>query len=287
MTEPPAASSPSPFSDGDLNRLAAFIYARTGMSFSLTKRYYIERRLSARMQQRQVSDLDAYLQLLATDRQEAQELINAVTVNETYFYREAQQFACLTADLLPRLIRTRQPGDKIRIWSNPCSTGEEPYSIALWLLENWALVDAYHVEIIGSDIDTDALAKAMFGQYSERAVAKLPPRVLQDYFEKLGPREWRLILDIRESVTFMPVNLADPGSMARLGRFDVIFCRNLLIYFDDGSRQAAARHLFESLAPGGYLCLGHTEAMSRISERFTQRRFETATVYQRPGGIDG
>jgi chemotaxis protein methyltransferase CheR len=183
------------------------------------------------------------------------------------------------------LITTRRPGDKIRIWSAPCSTGEEAYSIAIWLLENWRMVDAYNVEIIGSDIDTRVLEAAHHGLYGERALSRLPADVIEAYFDHPHRHRRQIINDLRESVTFTQANLVDGASLASQGVFDVIFCRNVLIYFDDESRLVAARNLYDRLAPGGYLCLGHTESMARISDRFLVRRFEDAIVYQRPAGV--
>lgn len=266
----------------DLQRLSAFLYRQTGMLFGESKRYYIERRLTDRLAATGCPDFAAYFAWLRSDANERETLINAFTINETYFYREEHQLACLGRSLLPDLIATRRPGDKIRIWSAPCSTGEEAYSIAIWLLENWRLVDAYNIEIIGSDIDTRVLEAARLGLYGSRAVARLPPGLLDSYFEPAGPDRWQIIGDLRESVSFRQANLIDAESLAEQGAFDVIFCRNVLIYFDDESRLVAARHLFDRLAPGGYLCLGHTETMGRIGAGFTLRRFEDATVYQRP-----
>jgi chemotaxis protein methyltransferase CheR len=220
--------------------------------------------------------------LLRTSAAEAEQLVNSLTVNETYFYREEHQLRCLARDLLPEIIRGRGPGDLLRIWSMPCSTGEEPYSVALWLLENWPLVDAYHVEIVGSDIDSRALAGALRAEYGERSLGRLPLSVLTDYFEPARGGTRRLIRDLRESVTFTQANLIDAESMAAQGRFDVIFCRNVLIYFDEASRRAAAGQLWSALNPGGFLCLGHSESMARISDRFALRRFEEAVIYQRP-----
>jgi chemotaxis protein methyltransferase CheR len=180
-------------------------------------------------------------------------------------------------------VQGRKPGDLVRIWSVPCSTGEEPYSIAIWLLENWPMVDAYHIEIVGSDIDTQVLLDAQAGDYGERALSRLPPDVVERYFEPARDGQRRLIQDLRESVKFTSANLVDPASVAAQGHFDVIFCRNVLIYFDDSSRLLAVNNLYESLQPGGCICLGHTESMTRISKRFDLRRFDDAIVYQRPG----
>jgi len=213
---------------------------------------------------------------------EAEHFINSFTVNETYFYREDNQLRCLSRSLLPEIVRDRGPGDLVRLWSVPCSTGEEPYSLAIWLLENWALVDAYNIEIVGSDIDTRVLAEAAVACYGERALSRLPPDLVGRYFEANGGRQ-QIIKDLRESVKFTEVNLMDATAMARQGRFDVIFCRNVLIYFDDASRLAASHNLFTSLNRGGFICLGHSESMARISDSFLVRRFDDAIVYQRPG----
>lgn len=269
-------------SDEDLQRLSDFLYRRTGMLFGQAKRYYIERRVADRMAAVGAASFGIYFGVLRAEGREQEALINAFTVNETYFYREEHQLACLSRDLLPDLIRGRQPGDKIRIWSAPCSTGEEAYSIAIWLLENWRMVDAYNVEIVGSDIDTRALDDARAGLYGQRAVARLSDAVRAAYFEPAKRHGWQIIDDLRESVTFSQANLVDGPGLQSHGVFDVIFCRNVLIYFDEASRLIAANNLYERLRPGGYLCLGHTESMNRISERFDVRRFDDAIVYQRP-----
>ena len=276
------ANALAPLSGADLVTLCDFLYARTGMQFGESKRYYIDRRVADRMAQHHTKSFGDYFALLRADAGETEQLINSFTINETYFYREEHQLACLSRSILPEIIATKRPGDKIRIWSVPCSSGEEPYSIAIWLLENWALVDAYNVEIVGSDIDTDIMAQALAGNYGQRAVMRLSPDLVQRYFTPLDDGRLQLIADLRESVTFTPANIMDPAAVARLGRFDVIFCRNLLIYFDAVARAQCMHTLFKSLVPGGYICLGHSESMSRISERFTTRRFPDAIVYQKP-----
>jgi chemotaxis protein methyltransferase CheR len=267
----------------EVRRLGAFLYRRTGMIFGEAKRYYIERRIADRMAATGMRTFNAYFAHVEADRHEVEQLINIFTVNETYFYREEHQLQCLSRSLLPAIVQGRKPGDLVRIWSVPCSTGEEPYSIAIWLLENWSLVDAYHIEIVGSDIDTQVLLDARAGDYGERSLSRLPPDVIERYFEPSHHGQRRLIQDLRESVKFTSANLVDPASVAAQGQFDIIFCRNVLIYFDDSSRLLAVDNLHKSLHPGGYICLGHTESMSRISKRFDLRRFEDAIVYQRPG----
>jgi len=269
-------------SQDEMERVADLLYRWSGMIFGASKRYYIERRIADRMARKGMKDARSYLAFVATDLAEREALINAFTINETYFYREDHQLAALANQILPEVIRTKRPGDLVRIWSMPCSTGEEAYSIALWLLENWPLVDAYNIEIVGSDIDTHALAQAREGKYAARALAKLPDKVVESYFEAERGHRRKIIDDLRESVRFAAANIVDRATLTGLGTFDVILCRNLLIYFDDASRLQAANNLFESLNPGGFLCLGHSESMTRITDKFVMARLEDAIVYRRP-----
>ncbi|WP_069882962.1 protein-glutamate O-methyltransferase CheR [Bosea sp. BIWAKO-01] len=275
---------PHYLSAGDLVRLCEFLYRRTGMLFGEAKRYYIDRRVAERVAATNSPSFARYFEFLLGSATEAEHLINSFTVNETYFYREEHQLRCLSRSLLPDRMAEKRPGDRIRIWSVPCSTGEEPYSIAIWLLENWALVDAYHVEIVGSDIDSLVLRDAVFAEYGKRSVSRLSRDLRHRYFEDLGEERWRLIPDLQESVSFSTVNLVDRDSVAAKGRFDIVFCRNVLIYFDDESRRRTVENLYDALLPGGYICLGHTESMSRISDRFEVARFEDAIVYRRMRG---
>jgi chemotaxis protein methyltransferase CheR len=255
------------------------------MVFTEAKRYYVQRRVVDRMNATDSLDFESYFgRLRGNLAGEIEQLVNAFTVNETYFYREGHQLSCLTADLLPALLERRPRREQIRIWSVPCSTGEEPYSIAIWLLEHWPLVDQYDIEIVGSDIDTNALTLARIGRYGKRSLHRLPPALVAKYFEAADGDNWNIIDDLRSSVRFTTANLVEPREMRAHGQFDVIFCRNVLIYFDDTSRRTAAENLFDNLVPGGFVCLGHTESMSRISPLFDVARFNDAIVYRRPDG---
>jgi chemotaxis protein methyltransferase CheR len=267
----------------EFRRLCEFLYRRTGMVFNEAKRYYVERRVVERMVATASGSFASYFARLRTDMQQEIELfINAFTVNETYFYREDHQLQCLSSDLLAERVRARGRNHGIRIWCAPCSTGEEPYSVAMWLLENWELVDQYDIEILGSDIDTEALQACRLGIYGKRALMRLPEPLVGKYFTPLEKERWQILDELRQSVQFSRVNLVERSETRPHGRFDVIFCRNVLIYFDDESRRIAAENLYENLLPGGFICLGHTESMSRISPLFEARRFDDAIVYQRP-----
>ena len=265
-----------------LERVSRILYDRTGMVFGESKRYYIERRVGDRMAKAGAVEVAPYLAALPFDQPEMDALISAFTINETYFYREEAQLRALSRDILPRIVADRRPGDLVRIWSMPCSTGDEPYSIAIWLLENWPMVDAWNIEIVASDLDAAALEQARRGRYGERALARLPDDVRERYFGPVQGHVREIVDDLKESIQLSDANLIDARSMAAQGRFDVIFCRNLLIYFDDAAREVAARNLYESLNPGGFLCLGHTESMARISDRFELVRLADAIVYRRP-----
>jgi chemotaxis protein methyltransferase CheR len=253
------------------------------MSFSDSKRYYIDRRLAERIAVTGSPSFQAYFAMLRSDADhEIEYLINTFTVNETYFYREDHQLRCMTSDLLDDRIRRKRRGESIRIWSIPCSTGEEPYSIAIWLMENWKDVDRYNIEIVGSDIDTRALKAAAEGIYGNRALMRLTQDVIKRYFEPLDDDQYQIDPGLRNSIQFTPANLIDPKEMTRFRGFDLIFCRNVLIYFNDASRRIAAESLYDCLNPGGYICLGHSETMSRISPLYRVCRFSDAIVYQRP-----
>lgn len=270
-------------SEEEFRRLCEYLYRCTGMEFTEAKRYYVERRVWERMAATGSGAFASYFSHLRSDtRDEIQQFVNAFTVNETYFYREDYQLKCLTNDLLNERLNTKKIGEEIRIWSAACSTGEEAYSVAMWLLEEWPLVDQYNIEIIGSDIDTRALELARDGVFGKRALMRLTPELIGKYFEALPQEHWQIIAPLRASVSFSSVNLVEPEQTRRHGTFDVIFCRNVLIYFDDASRRIAAENLYENLLPGGFICLGHTESMSRISPLFEVRKFTDAIVYQRP-----
>lgn len=277
MTDYPALT------EDEFRRLCEYLYRRTGMVFTESKRYYVERRVLERMSATGSQSFASYFARLRADAAgEIEQFVNAFTVNETYFFREDHQLRCLTTDLLAERIRNKQRGDTIRIWSIPCATGEEPYSLAIWLLEHWPLVDEYEIEIVGSDIDTRVLQFARAGIFGQRALMRLAPQLIDKYFTALPPENWQILDDLRDSVQFSTVNLVEPAQTRPNGQFDVIFCRNVLIYFDDASRRTAAENLYENLLPGGFICLGHTESMSRISALFEVRRFADAIVYQRP-----
>lgn len=268
----------------DFEKFAEFFYRKTGIHFAENKRYFVDKRLNERMAETGAESFREYFVNLRFDRQsrELQSLINSMTVNETYFFREEYHFRCMVRSMLTEIVRHKTPGDRVRIWSVPSSSGEEPYSIAIYLCEFWPQLSQYEVEILASDIDTDILREAERAVYSQRSVGQLPPNLLDRYFTKCDAGQYQLCDDIRNSVSFGRVNITDPLEVRAYKNIDLIFCRNLLIYFDDVARRSVAEMFYDALNPGGFVCLGHSESMSRISGVFQVRKFPEAIVYQRP-----
>lgn len=260
-----------------------FFYRKTGISFETSKRYFVDKRLVERIEATGHDNFRSYFTLprYQASGEEMQELTNLMTVNETYFMREEYQFQCLVNSLLPEIVSRKCDSQPIRIWAVPSSSGEEPYTIAMYLLECWAGINDWDIEIISSDIDTNMLRKARAGLYSARALQYVPRDWREKYFTCHG-EEFQICNDLRHAVEYSRVNLAEPEDTRAYRDFDVIFCRNLLIYFDDVSRKAAGETLFDALSPGGFVCLGHSESMSRISALYQVRRFPDAIVYQKP-----
>jgi len=270
--------------DDDFEKFREYFYRKTGIIFDQSKRYFVDRRLIERIKATGHNSFKNYFIFLRFESsgKELQNLINALTINETYFFREEYQFQCMVNSMLPEILPRKRRGDIIKIWSIPCSTGEEPYSIAIYLLEYWKEIDKWDVEIISSDIDTNALDNAKKGIYSERSVQNLPRSIIQKYFKYLGNGYYQICEELRNSLEFTRVNITDTKETKRYRGLDIVFCRNLLIYFDDLSRKIAVENLFDSMLPGGFIYLGHSESMSRISPIFKIRKFPEAIVYQKP-----
>ncbi len=273
----------------EFERFRSFFYRKTGIRFEENKRYFVDKRIEARIRVSGHENFRAYFMALRFEaaQDELQALTNLLTTNETYFFREEYQFRAMTREALADVIRRKRQGEVIRIWSIPCSTGEEPYSIAIQLLENWPGIADWDVEILGSDIDTNVLGKARWGVFGKRSVAQLPAALRQKYFEPLTTGDYQICDMLRRSVRFERVNITDAAETAAFGGIDIIFCRNMLIYFDDASRREAVETLYGTLRPGGFIFLGHSESMSRMSGLFQIRKFQDAIAYQRPLADNG
>ena len=279
-----ALPTPPTISDEEFQKFRDFFYRKTGIFFENNKRYFVDKRLVERVVATGNETFRSYFVTLRFEASgaELQTLINLMTVNETYFFREEYQFTCLVRSILEEIIQSKPRNQPIRIWSLPSSSGEEPYSLAIYLLEYWPKADDYDIELIASDIDTGILDRARQGRYDPRSITHLPEPILRKYFTPLLNGQYQISDDLRRSVDFTQVNITDLTQMRGYRDFDVVFCRNLLIYFDDTSRRIAAEALFNALRPGGFICLGHSESMSRITALFKIRKFPEAIIYQKP-----
>jgi chemotaxis protein methyltransferase CheR len=270
--------------DPEFEKFRDFFYRKTGIRFEDSKRYFVDKRLLDRISATEHKSFRSYFTFMRfqASGEEVQNLINCMTVNETYFYREEYQFECMVENVLNEIARNKKDSSDIRIWSIPSSTGEEPYSIALYLLEHWPQIEEMDVEIVSSDIDSKVLKACNAGLYSERSIKNLPKATLEKYFTKTKAGFYQIDKDIRDAVKFTKVNLSESNETRSYRNFDLIFCRNLLIYFDDASRRQAAEVFYDALNPNGFIFLGHSESMSRISSLYKVRKFPKAIVYQKP-----
>ena len=270
-------------SDEDFLKFREFFYRKTGILFDQSKRYFVDKRLIERIEITQSENFRAYFTMVRFEASghELQNLVNVMTVNETYFFREEYQFQCLVNSLMNEIVAHKKDKSPIRIWSVPSSSGEEPYSIAIYLLERWAGIQDWDVEIMSSDIDTQVIEQAKRGHYSARSVQHLPEEILQKYFRHENDG-YQICDDLKDAIEFSRVNIMESSQVRSFRNIDVIFCRNLLIYFDETSRRQAAEVFYDAMKIGGFICLGHSESMSRISSLFRVRKFPEAIVYQKP-----
>ena len=267
----------------DFLKFREYFYRKTGIFFDESKRYFVDKRIIERIEKTGCKNFREYFIKLRFDKtgKEFQNLVNIMTVNETYFFREEYQFQAMVNEILPEITKQKDRSSPIKIWSIPSSSGEEPYSIAIYLLEYWSGINDWDVEIIASDIDTNMLEKAKEGRFSQRSVQYLPPHLVRKYFSPSRNGEYQICKDLRDAIEFKRVNIVDPLQTKAFRNFDLIFCRNMLIYFDDVSRKIAAEALYDALSPKGFVLLGHAESMSRITSIFKVRKFNSCVAYQK------
>lgn len=268
--------------DDVFRQLRDQIYKRTGMFFSDTSKYLIQKRLSPRAKELNFDSFQKYFYFLQYDpRSEAEfdHIYDLVTTNETYFFREPAQLAALVEEIIPELLAKKQI-QKVRIWSAGCSSGEEPYSIAM-LLEEAGLYGKASIEIFGSDLNQLVLAKARRGTYRESAFRSTTEALRDRYFTKEADHTWRISDEIRNRVSFGRLNIYDEARVSLVGYIDVVICRNVIIYFDDASKKTVINGFYNRLVDGGYLLLGHSESLISLSTQFKLRHLKNDMVYQK------
>jgi chemotaxis protein methyltransferase CheR len=268
------------FSEEDFNSLRTLVRKHTGISLSDAKRELVYGRLSRRLRALGIDSFRDYRNLLTADPegQEMVEFCNAITTNLTSFFRESHHFDYLREQVLLAL-GTRPPGQRLRIWSAGCSTGEEPYSIAMTVRESLPQASRHDIRILATDLDSDVLSRGRTGVYAEDRIKGMSRARLSSFFREQidgGLVRWTVTADLRELITFKQLNLMHELPMR--GPFDVIFCRNVVIYFDKDTQRDLFRRFAQLQRPGDVLFLGHSESMFKVSEAYT---LVGRTIYRR------
>lgn len=289
----PPLHTVAPLADDDFRGLRDFVYERSGLCFAEGKRFLFESRIQRRLHALGLGSASDYRSLLHSPEEgpkELLELLDVVTTHETSFFRNESQIDAFRREALPAVLeaRGRLGLRNIQIWSAGCSSGEEPYTLAMALLEEMGREALrWRIRIVGTDVARSVLEKAQRGIYLSYSLRNTQPYYVQKYFEPFGPDAFRLKPGLRRMVDFQLVNFADDGRMKAMGEFQVIFCRNALIYFDREAKTRFVAHFARALEPGGYLFVGHSESLHGVCDELTLIQFPGAMAYQRPdGGAD-
>jgi chemotaxis protein methyltransferase CheR len=274
--------------EDEFRLLRDFIHEQFGLYFEDGQRGSLRSRVSRRLLSLDLPSFKDYYNHLrfGPDRaEEMRRLASHLTNNETYFFRESSQLKVLGERILRSLKDSKASGDRrsIRLLSVGCSTGEEPYTLAMIVYDSGQFFWGWDVQIAGLDVDEAALEKARRGLYFSNSFRGVSPALVERHFVRQGVGA-QLKDSIRRLVTFREGNLLDPASYAGLKPVDVVLCRNVLIYFSETMVLRAVRLFHDVLLPGGYLLLGHAESLSRLTDLFTPIRFQGAMIYQKPGG---
>ncbi len=264
-------------------KLSQHIYQKLGLYFDDKKIYFLKTRVARRMAALGIDKAQDYVFMVAyadPEGVEMQALANLITTNETYMFREYEQLQAFANHCLPEVLDAKQArGQKtLRIWSAGCSSGEEPYTLAMILQEIFPQAQSWDCSIVATDIDENMLQKVEAARYGARSVNDVPAEYRKKYLMAVGD-EYVVRPRTAALVETMHLNLHDRMAMRAMRGFDFIFCRNVLIYFDDQSRKSVVDHFYNALNPGGYVFLGHSESIGRVTTAFKLKRFENHLVY--------
>ncbi|MHB8058411.1 MAG: CheR family methyltransferase [Desulfuromonadaceae bacterium] len=275
-------------SNDEFHLLRDCIYAHCGIYFDQESKYILEKRLSPRLTDLNLSTFYDYYHFLKYNRNKEHELadiMDVLTTNETYFFRESIQLKAFTDEVVPELIKRKTAcGNRtLRIWSAGCSTGEEPYTIAM-LLSTIPELSGWKIEVIGTDISNKVITQARRGVYGKSSFRATNESDLHRFFI---PQDggYKVNDSIRAIVTISHLNLFDSHRLALLGKVDLVFCRNVIIYFDQAAKKRVIESFHSALYDGGFLLLGHSESLMNISTQFTLRHFKNDMIYQKPDRI--
>lgn len=268
-------------SDREFAQFKELIHRTTGIFLSDQKKKLVLARLSKRLRALNLDNFTDYYRHVTEDADgmvEIENLINRITTNKTDFFREVHHFHYLRDVVFPALIRAGENGAsrRLRIWSAGCSTGEEPYSIAITTAETFKNLRGWDIRILASDLDTEVLQRAALGVYPTQAVAPVPPELLGKYFLRTGT-EYTVSPALKAMIAFRRLNLMETAFPMK-NPFDIIFCRNVIIYFDQETKAALMNKFHYHLKTGGYMFIGHSESLMSMKDRF---RYLKSTVYQK------
>jgi chemotaxis protein methyltransferase CheR len=264
-------------SDQDFELYRKFIYDQSGIHFSATNRSILESRLKERLREKKMESYSEYYALIVKDKEEMKVLLDTVTTNLTRFFRNTAHFDAFEKFVIPDLIKLKQSGSdrKIRIWSAGCSTGEEPFTIAMIAKE--ILPPGWSVEIVASDISLKSLMVGKEGFYPDSRVQGIPEEFLKKYFERKG-NGYQVKDEIKSLIRFDYHNLKYDSGARNL---DIVFCRNVLIYFDEVAQKATVERFWDSMSTHSYLFIGHSESLFGMNTRFEFVKTEWACFYRK------
>jgi chemotaxis protein methyltransferase CheR len=264
-------------------KLSQQIYQKLGLHFDEKKIYFLKKRIEKRMEVLGIDEARDYVFMVSySDPQgvEMQALANLVTTNETYMFREYDQLQAFANYCLPEVLSAKQArGEKsLRIWCAGCSSGEEAYTLAMIVQEVFPQAQSWDCEVVATDIDENMLRHVASARYGARSVGEVPDEYREKYLIEDGD-EWLVRGRTAALVKPWHLNLSDRMAMRAMRGFDFVFCRNVLIYFDDQSRKAVVDHFYNAMNPGSYIFLGHSESVGRVTTAFKLKRFDNHLVY--------
>jgi chemotaxis protein methyltransferase CheR len=273
-------------SEAEFTQLRDYIYKQCGIYVADNRKYLLENRLANRLKQLNLKNFNEYYYFLQYDpgkNSEINKLFEVITTNETSFYRNPPQLSVFQARILAEVVEAlrKQGTKKLRIWSAGCSTGEEPYTLAILILESLkGEAASWDVRIVANDLSERVLMAARRGVYNEYTLRTTPKEVVQKYFDKEGDL-FRIKDEARRLVSFGQINLSDRAQIKRIERSQIIFCRNVIIYFDDEMKRRVIGAFYDNLQPGGYLLIGHSESLHNISRAFKPVHYPGTIVYKK------
>lgn len=282
-----SSSNGMEMSDRTFENIRRFIYENTGIYFQDNKKYLLESRLLKRINFLNLDSYEEYLDMIKTSllfNSEKRYLFDAITINETFFFRNQPQLDVLINTILPEVINNKalSNGRKIRIWSAASSSGEEAYSVAISIVELLKpKFPSLDFEIVGTDISASVIDTAKKAVYKEYSVRNTPAFYLKKYFKQINENTFVLDPKIRDMVSFKVMNLYDEAAMKTMINFDVIFCANVLIYFNQDSKVKVVSRLYNSLNRNGYLFIGYSETLHNISKAFQIVSFPKTIAYKK------